>query len=324
MKKILLHLLVFSLVSVQLIQAQSVEELTAQKEAKAAELAKLEAELAGVQGKVDGLKGEVNALTEKLTPYPRVKMGLSGNIGLNFATFNDWLPKDQSNTTAITIGTSMGGFVNSDWEKYFWRNNANLTLGWLKFDDKDNPDDIDDFQVSADAFNIMSLFGWKLSDQWAISALGEYRTSILDDKFNNPGYFDAGMGATWTPMENLVAVFHPLNYNFAFGDEVGGFSYESSLGCKVVVDYNTKLVNSVIWKSNFSGFLSYSDSDFSNWTWINGLSTAIKGIGVGFDLGLRGNKQESLAAIADGKLDEGDNPLQLFWLLGFSYAIATK
>ena len=44
-------------------------------------------------------------------------------------------------------------------------------------------DDIDEFQVSADAFNVMSLFGWKLSDQWAISALGEFRTSILDDKF---------------------------------------------------------------------------------------------------------------------------------------------
>ncbi|MEO1261200.1 MAG: DUF3078 domain-containing protein [Bacteroidota bacterium] len=324
MKKNLLLLLVFSMVSFQFVHAQTVEELTAQKEAKAAELAKLEAELAEVQGKVDGLKGEVSALTEQLTPYPRIKTGLSGTIGLNFATFNDWLPKDQSNTSAITIGTSMGGFVNSDWEKYFWRNNANLTLGWLKFDDKDNPDDIDDFQVSADAFNVMSLFGWKLNSQWAVSALGEYRTSILDDRFNNPGYFDIGAGATWTPLENLVAVFHPLNYNFAFGDEVGGFSYESSLGCKAVVDYNTKIAKSIIWKSNFSGFLSYSDSDLSNWTWVNGLSTAIKGVGIGFDLGLRGNKQESLAGIADGKLEEGDNPLQLYWLLGFSYAIATK
>lgn len=327
MKKLFLLFLVSSFVSINFLSAQTVDELNAQKNAKAADLAKAEADLAEIQGTVDGLKGEVAALTEQLTPYPRVSQGLSGTIGLNFATFNDWLSKEKANTSAATIGSSMGGFVNSDWEKYFWRNNANLTLGWLKFDDKDDPDDTEDFQVSADAFNVMSLFGWKLTDKWAISALGEYRTSILDDKFNNPGYFDIGAGATWTPMSNLVAVFHPLNYNFAFGDEFEGFSYESSLGCKAVVDYNTKLAKSIIWKSNLSAFLSYSDGDYNNWTWVNGLSTAVKGVGVGFDIGIRNNKQESLAVIADPNnetLQEGDNPLQLYWLLGFSYAIASK
>ena len=102
------------------------------------------------------------------------------------------------------------------------------------------------------------------------------------------------------------------------------FDFESSLGAKIVADYNTKLGKNITWKSNLSAFLSYQGSDLSNWTWINGLSTAVKGVGIGFDLGLRGNEQESLAAITDGKLNEGDNPLQLYWLLGFSYAIATK
>ncbi len=324
MKKSLLLTLFILSVSFQFVSAQTTEELTQQKEAKAAELAKLQSELKALTGKVDGLKGEVAAITEKLTPYPRVKKGLSGTVGLNFANFNDWLSKNDPNTSAINIGTSMGGFINTDWEKSFWRNNANLTLGWQKFDNKDKADDDDSFQVTADAFNFISLYGWKLTDKWAISSLGEYRTSVLDGRLNDPGYLDLGVGATWTPMSNLVVVIHPLNYNFVFSDS--GFDFESSLGAKVVADYNTKIGQNITWKSNLSGFLSYKNSDLSNYTWINGLSTAIKGVGIGFDLGLRGNKQESLAAIQDGRggLSEGDNPLQVFWLLGFSYAISSK
>ncbi|MEZ4953006.1 MAG: DUF3078 domain-containing protein [Saprospiraceae bacterium] len=324
MKKSLLPLLLLVTISFNTLLAQTAEELAQQREAKAAELAKLESELKDLTGKVDGLKGEVAAITEILTPYPRVKKGLSGTVGLNFANFNNWFPKDQPNTSAINLGTSMGGFVNADWKKSFWRNNINLTLGWQKFDDKDNPNDNDSLQVTADAFNIVSLFGWKMTEKWAISTLGEYRTSVLDGRFNDPGYLDIGVGATWTPMSNLVVVIHPLNYNFVFAES--GSTYESSLGAKIVADYNTKLGKSITWKSNLSAFISYKGSDFNNYTWLNGLSTAIKGVGIGFDLGLRGNKKEAENAFAEGRgdLKAGDNPLQVFWLIGFSYAIATK
>jgi hypothetical protein len=101
---------------------------------------------------------------------------------------------------------------------------------------------IHDLQVAADAFNITSLFGYKLSEKLAISTLGEYRTSMLDGKFNNPGYLDLGLGATWTPITDLVVVVHPLNYNFVFADDVDGFEYQSSLGAKVVADYTKALV----------------------------------------------------------------------------------
>ncbi|HFA51195.1 MAG TPA: DUF3078 domain-containing protein [Bacteroidetes bacterium] len=304
--------------SFSLVNAQTIEELTSQKAAKAAELAKLEGELGTLTGKVDALKGEVAALTEKLTPYPRWDSGLLGNLGLNFSNFNDWLSKDKPNTTAVNIGTSMNAFANADFEKSFWRNGMNLTLGWIKFDDKDVPDSEEngDFQVAADAFNITSLFGYKLSDKWAISTLGEYRTAVLDGKFNDPGYLDLGVGATWTPIQDLVVVIHPLNYNFVFSDS--DFDFQSSLGAKVVADYTRKITKGVAWKSNLSAFLSYKDGDLSNWTWVNGFSTAVKGVGIGLDIGLRGNKQEALAA---GKTD---NPLQTYWLLGFSYNISSK
>ena len=296
--------------------AQTTEELQQMKEEKSAELTKLKGELDELTGKVDALKGEVASLTDQLTPYPRWDKGVLGTLGMNFSNFNDWLLRDQPNTSAVNIGFSSTAFVNGDFENTFWRNNLTLTLGWLKFDDKDNPDDVDDFQVSADAFNVTSLFGYKLSDKIAISTLGEYRTSILEDRFNNPGYLDLGVGATWTPIQDLVVVVHPLNYNFVFSDS--DFDFQSSLGAKVVADYTRAITKGVNWKSNLSAFLSYEGSDLSNWTWVNGISTAVKGIGIGLDVGLRSNQQEANAAMLS------DNPLQTYWILGLTYAVSSN
>ena len=102
-------------------------------------------------------------------------------------------------------------------------------LNWVKLDNKDIGDDSDDFNPTTDVFNISSLYGYKLSDKWAVSALGEYRTTLLDN-FNDPGFLDLGVGATWTPLENLIVVIHPLNYNFVFAKNDAAF--ESSARCK--------------------------------------------------------------------------------------------
>lgn len=298
------------------VKAQTTEELQAEKAAKSATLDSLKKDLKALEKQVNRLESDVAGLADQLTPYPRWKKGLLGNVGLNIANFDSWLPKDQPSTSAVNIGVTSTAFINGEWENSFWRNSANLTLGWLKFDNKQSDDDTDEFQVSADALNIVSLYGYKLSPKLAISTLAEYRTSVLDGKLNNPGYLDLGLGATWTPVTDLVVVVHPLNYNFVFSDET--FNYESSLGAKVVADYTKTIVKGLNWKSNLSAFLSYEDQDFSNYTWVNTFSTAYKGIGIGLDIGLRNNKQEALAAERD------DNPLQTYWVLGLSYAISSN
>lgn len=306
---IVISLFVFSFAGI----TQTTEEMTAMKEAKAAELNTLEGQLKELTGRVDALKAEVADLTDKITPYPRWDIGAFGNLGFSFSSFSDWLSKAQYNTTAFNIGFSGNGFANLQQKKYFWRNGANLTLGWLKFNNRDDHTDSDEFKVSADALNVSSLFGYKLSEKLAASVLGEYRTSVLDNRFNDPGYLDMGAGATWTPITDLVVVFHPLNYNFIFADS--GFDYKSTFGCKVVADYKRQLSKGIAWRSNLSAFASYEGFDFSNWTWVNGFTTSVKGLGIGIDIGLRGNKQEALAA------QRGDNPLQSYWIVGLSYAL---
>lgn len=314
MQKVLLLILSIIVCSGPFLQAQENEEALKQsKITKEAELEQVQSELKKLQNQVDGLKSDIAGITEQLTPYPRWNTGLLTNAGLNFSNFNNWLPKGQPSTSAVNIGFSSTAFANATYESAFWRNTANLTLGWLKFDNKDNPDDLDEFQVAADALNLTSLYGYNISPKIAISTLGEYRTSILDGKLNNPGYLDLGVGATWTPISDLVLVVHPLNYNFVFAED--DVNFQSSLGAKIVADY-TRSFGNIGWRSNLSVFASYEGSELSNWTWVNNFSTAVKGIGVGLDLGLRKNQQEARSA---GKTD---NPLQTYWILGLSYAIS--
>ncbi|WP_010522736.1 DUF3078 domain-containing protein [Aquimarina agarivorans] len=312
MKKIILSISIIAIsVSAFAQESKSEDELKKELGAKKASISALEGEAAAIQAKIDALPGW--------------KKGVFGTIGGSIGGFDNWFTQASPNNSTGTIGLSINAFANLNKEKYFWRNSLNINLGWVKFDDKDDSTDDDSFQTSTDIFNISSLYGYKLSKTFAVSVLSEYRTAVLEGAFNDPGYLDIGVGGTWTPIKDLVVVIHPLNYNFVFSD--GESMYESSLGAKVVADY-TRKIGSVSFKTNLSAFLSYEDSDFSNWQWTNSLSyTLWKKIGVGFDFGLRSNKQEAfnaqLLTVADPetfKLENADNKLQSFWNLGLSYA----
>lgn len=288
--------------------AQTVEELKAEKAKKEAEASKIQ--------------GEVNALKAKIDAFPGWKFGAFGTIGANFSGFNNWYSNTTPNSSAGNIGVTVNGFANLDREKYFWRNSGNINLGWVKLDDKSKPTEDKSFRGTTDVFNISSLYGYKLSKSLAVSALGEYRTTLIEN-FNNPGYLDFGVGATWTPMPELVVVIHPLNYNFVFSK--GETTYDSSLGAKIVADYN-KTIGMFKFRSNFTTFQSYKSSDLSNWTWVNSLGFNIwKGIGVGIETGLRGNKQETYNALkSDASLNwntlaDAKTKTQSYWLFGLSY-----
>ncbi|TCI93101.1 DUF3078 domain-containing protein [Tenacibaculum sp. M341] len=289
--------------------AQTVEELKAEKAKKAAEVAKIQ--------------GEVDALQAKIDAFPGWKFGAFGTIGANFSGFADWYSNAVPNSSAGNIGVTVNGYANLDREKYFWRNSGNLNLGWVKLDDKNDPTDDTSFRGTTDVFTITSLFGYKLTDKLAVSTLGEYRTSFISN-FNDPGYLDLGVGITWTPIKELVVVAHPLNYNLVFSST--GVDFQSSLGAKIVAEYN-KTVGKFKFRSNLSTFQSYESSDLSNATWINSLGFNIwKGIGVGLESGLRVNKQETFNLALDGagnqlysSLDATPSVIQSYWLVGLSY-----
>ncbi len=286
------------------VSAQTVEEL--------------KKELGDKKSQIGKLQGEANALQSKIDAFPGWKFGAFGTIGANFSGFNNWYSNAVVNSSSANVGITINGFANLDREKFFWRNSGNINLGWVKLDDKDDATDDAGFNATTDVFTLTSLYGYKLSKKLAVSTLAEYRTTFLEN-FNDPGYLDFGVGITWTPMPELVVVVHPLNYNFVFSD--GDSSYDSSLGAKIVADYN-KTIGKFKFRSNLSAFQSYKSSDLSNWTWVNSLGFNVwKGIGVGLESGLRGNKQEAFNTLGSstGLLEDTKNELQSYWLLGLSY-----
>ncbi len=282
----------------------------------------LKAALADKKDSIKAIQKRADAIQDQIDALPGWKIGAFGTIGGSISNFSNWYAQGIPNNSSGNIGFTVNAFANLQEEKFFWRNSGFLNLSWVKLDDEDDPTDNDDFRNAVDVFNLTSLYGRKLSEQFAVSALGEYRTTLMDN-FNNPGYLDLGIGGTWTPVTNLVVVIHPLNYNFVFSDEDDIF--ESSMGAKVVADY-TREIGAVSFKSNLSAFMSYKSSDLSNWTWTNSFSyTLWKMIGVGFDFGLRSNRQEALnyaintLGETDATFDSVDNDLQTYWTLGLSY-----
>ena len=306
MKKILFFaVLCLSVVS---LSAQTKEELQAQKAEK--------------QAVADAAQGEANALQAKIDALPGWRKGAFGTIGGSLSNFNNWYSQGTPNNASGNIGFTVNAFANLIQEDFFWRNSLTTNLNWVKLDNKDSDADDDSFNPTTDVFNISSLYGRNIAKNLAVSGLAEYRTTLLDN-FNDPGYLDVGVGLTWTPLENLIVVVHPLNYNFIFADNDSVF--ESSLGAKIVADY-TRQIGAVNFKTNLSAFQSYKSGDYSNWTWTNSFGyTLWKMIGVGFDFGLRNNKQEALnyalsqvpATATD--FDDVDNDLQTYYTFGLSY-----
>lgn len=306
MKKLIFAVvLLFGLSS---LNGQTKEELKALKKEKNDSIGVL-------KGKADAIQGQIDAL-------PGWRLKATGTIGGSVSGFNNWYAKESPNSSVGNFGLNINAYADLVEEKYFWKNAANINIGWVKFDDKDDPADSDKYEVASDVFNVTSLYGYKVAKNFAVSALMEYRSTLVNN-FNDPGFLDVGVGGTWTPVSNLVIVIHPANYNFVFSS--GDSQYDSTFGAKVVADY-TRSFNGFNVKSNLSVFMSYEGSDYSNYTWTNSFSyTFWKSLGVGFDFGLRKNKQEALNYELDSDpgatFDSIDNELQSYWLLGLNITL---
>ncbi|MCX7546392.1 DUF3078 domain-containing protein [Xanthomarina sp. F1114] len=287
----------------------------------------LKSEQAAKKDSIKALQSSVDDLQKQIDEFPGWKFGAFGTVGASFSNFNNWYSQGAPNNSAGNITITVNPHAKLDRDKYFWYNTANINLSWVKYDDKDDPNDDDSFRESSDVFDVTSLFGYRIAKNLAASALGEYRTTLINN-FNDPGYLDLGVGVTWTPIDNLVVVVHPLNYNFVFAEN--DVIFDSSLGAKVVANYN-RAFGGLKFNSNLSAFMSYEDSNLSNWTWINSLSyTVWKGIGLGFELGLRDSKQEGLNYAykqweSGGELgtqpdfNNVDNSVQVYTTFGLSY-----
>ena len=297
------------------LQAQT---LDADLKAKQAELAAAEAVVAGLEGEVADLEAAIELNAGWVT-------GFGGTLGFNFGQSNGWIasPNPDASSSGLSIGLS--GFANNIKDKYFWRNSGTLIKEWQDIDLSDADDGLDDDNLfdngTVDILNLSSLYGYRLSDTWALSGLAELNTSL--ENFLEPGTLDFGVGATWTPnIDDLVVVIHPLNYHIGFagrdanGDRV--FSSSGSLGAKIRAEYNHDW-DGIVLKSVLSTFIPYSNNEdpipsLFEWTWLNTLSFNLwNGIGVGISAGLRNAEFETPGPDLSNT--------QSFYTVGLSYTL---
>lgn len=271
-------------------------------------------------------------LDKRIKEFPGWTKGLGGTIGLDFGGASDWFGQDIENSTSRGIGLSTNAFANNNADGYFWHNGLTIAYNTSNQTNEDLQDDgtLDPEQEitnTASFFGLNSLAGKEIFSKVFVSAEARYETTF--SKFNDPGTLTFSAGLTWKPINNLVVIVHPLAYqkNFPSGD------LSSASGAKIGATYTGDIYPGVKWTSDLNAFLAYggddeadpnkpfspySGGDLSNWTWFNTFAVAdvFKGIGLGFSIGLRNNKQLGYAK------NIADPGIQTIYNLGLSYALA--
>jgi len=291
--KTLLPLFTLCLVALN-VQAQTVEELKAMQSEK-------QALVDDLQAQIDAAKSEISEIQKKLDIESGWQKGLNGLIGLALNNSNGWVanPNPDASSSALNIGIT--AFANSQGKKYFWNNKVFLTKAWQDVDLSDGDMAAEDDGLfdkgTVDIFNLQSLYGYKLSDNLAVSAMVDVNTSV--ENFLSPGVLDIGAGITWLPAANLSVVAHPFDYHLAFSG-VDGVDSEGGLGSKIRIDYNQTFSiagKDFSYTSTLMTYMPYSSNDptLFEYTWLNSISFSIwKGIGVGFGFGLRNAEFEAV------------------------------
>ncbi|WP_020566813.1 DUF3078 domain-containing protein [Neolewinella persica] len=301
MKNLFLFILLMVL-SIGGLQAQTIEELKAQKAELVAKQNEKKAEAAA-------FNGDINALSKQIELLSGWQTGLSGLLGLSLNNSSNWQANANQNSSSSTLNLGVNAFANNIKEKTFWRNTLNTNISWQGLDN-DTKDDVDGGGFlenrNGDVLIASSLYGLRFSKDLAATGLLDLNTSVFN--FLSPGTADIGIGGTWTPsaIPNLVVVAHPLTYNFAFSG-FDGVESQSALGAKLKATYNLDLPGGVAWSSNLGVFMPYnnekttisyfdedsvaqtSEEGLFAYTWINSFNIADlwKGVGVGFTVGIR-------------------------------------
>src|SRR5690606_23793864 len=142
--------------------------------------------LAPLQDQIDPIKAEIEAIDASIAKLPGWYKGISGLLGFDLSARNNWFAAgDLRNSSATTVKAGLNAYANNIQNKYFWRNAGGLSVGWQKLRLMEDSDA--EFEPIVDVLNLTSLFGYNIMPKLAVSTLGEFRTSVIEN-FNNPGY----------------------------------------------------------------------------------------------------------------------------------------
>lgn len=292
MKK-LINVLMMCLIVGGVLNAQTLEELTADKAAKAAMAAEKQAE-------IDALNAQIADLTTAIHRLSGWRTGLTGIVGFDLSGNDNWIGSPNPDASSSSLAIGITAFANKETQKTFWNNVLTVDKKWADIDLSDADAGVEDDNLFdnavADILNLSSLAGYKLTDKFALSAQGELNSSV--ENFLEPGTLDIGIGATWLPIQNMTVVIHPFNYRYAFA-AADNVESTGSVGAKVRVDYFRNFSfagKDIVWTTYLTGFVPYQENDptLTEYTWNNKFAFNLwNGIGVGIGYVLRNAEFES-------------------------------
>ena len=299
----------YRLVTLSCVVLWSITLLSAQGDTVVtADTSGLTAMIALYQYKLDSLRALMPSDTVSKDTTRHWCFRFAGILGVDFNQFNNWVGQgDDKDVTFSRFTSSLTSHIRWEQERYFWQHRTKLALGWQRYN---NATERIGIRRTTDILNMTSQLGTRLSDEVAMSVIGELRTQVVD-QMSAPSYLDMSVGVTWLPEDYLQATLHPLNYEASLSRDD---SYESSLGAKLIVNYDHEVRHDLRLSSQLSGFMSYEDvRALTNYTWINGLFVKlVNGIGLGVEYALRMSPQETR------NLDRNQ---QSYFIMGLSYVI---
>ncbi|MDE6300783.1 MAG: DUF3078 domain-containing protein [Muribaculaceae bacterium] len=152
-------------------------------------------------------------------------------------------------------------------------------------------DEVHNYNISDDQFQINTTFGIKAAKRWYYSFTGQFKTQLLksyksnsydlSSAFLSPGELTAGIGMTYAyanaPQTIIFnASIAPISYNLVtcINDEVDGSAWGikpghktiSKFGSTVELNFSWKIAHNILYKTRLFGFTDYSSfrADWEN------------------------------------------------------------
>jgi hypothetical protein len=151
-----------------------------------------------------------------IVPKPWVFTGITG-LNLNQASFSYWTAGGVNSVAFSALGKYS---ANHKKDKFTWNNNLNLKYGMVKNQDET-------LKKSEDLIELISVAGYDLSKNWAITGYGSFRTQFTDgfdkdndtiriSKFMSPGYLTLSPSVRFKPNDNFYVLLSPATAKFTF------------------------------------------------------------------------------------------------------------
>ena len=260
---------------------------------------------------LDSLKESLVKMRDEMRTLPYWTMAMGGIFGMDVNRFSNWAGRGEYfNSSSASISTTLDAKAHLVGENFFWRNNGRVTLSWNKLEVKG--EETNGWHKTADVINVNTHLGNKLNEDIAVSMLSEWKSNLLSQSLS-PSYLDWSIGVTWTPLKEIFAVMHPVNYELVLSERD---RFESSLGAKMVVEYDHQLNKNLEVRSHLAGFMSYENVDeLTNYTWTNRLNIKVlDSVGFGIEYAVRVSPQETAALPTE-------EDVQSYVIMGVSYVL---